>query len=128
VSKHSGGFISYEGIPFLSSVYDHSDTPSAFPSLRDSTQGSSFINVFYGWTDPNQDDTMKQLGAESVAYMKQFIVDQGQDVGNALIYPNCAPPGTAMEEMYGDALGRLQSIRSAVDPNNVMDLAGGWRF
>ncbi|OJA18727.1 hypothetical protein AZE42_11122 [Rhizopogon vesiculosus] len=128
VTKLSGKFVSYEGIPFLTSVYDHAETETAFPSLRDSSQGSSFINVFYGWTDPKDDDTMLQLGAESVAYMKQFIVDAGQEVGNALLYPNCAPPETPMVDMYGDALQRLQSIKLAVDPTNVMNLTGGWKF
>ncbi|OAX38046.1 FAD-binding domain-containing protein [Rhizopogon vinicolor AM-OR11-026] len=128
VTELSGKFVSYEGIPFLTSVYDHAETETAFPSLRDSSQGSSFINVFYGWTDPKDDDTMLQIGAESVAYMKQFIVDAGQGVGNALLYPNCAPPETPMVDMYGDALQRLQSIKFSVDPTNVMNLTGGWRF
>ncbi|KAG1744277.1 FAD dependent oxidoreductase [Suillus lakei] len=128
LSQSSGSLISYDLVPFLPSLYSHSDTPSAFPSLRDSGQGYSFIEVYYGWTDSNDDDVMLKAGAESAAYMKQFAVDAGQDVANALIYPNCAPPGTALADMYGDAASRLHSIRSAVDPDNVMSLAGGWRF
>lgn len=84
--------------------------------------------MYYGWTDASDDEVMLRLGAESAAFMKQFAVDAGQNVTNALIYPNCAPPGTAMEDMYGDALSKLHSIRSAVDPGNVMGLTGGWRF
>jgi hypothetical protein len=125
---YSATLISYDVIPYLPSLYDHSDTPSAFPSSRDPGQGHSFIELYYGWTDPNDDAIMQQVGAESVAYMKQFVADAGQDVANALLYPNCAPSGTALEDMYGDALERLQSIRSAVDPDNVMSLTGGWRF
>ncbi|OJA10280.1 hypothetical protein AZE42_05000 [Rhizopogon vesiculosus] len=129
VAPYSGQFVSYEGIPFLTNVYDHAETETAFPSLRDSSQGSSFINVFYGWRNPADDDAMLQLGAESVAYMKQFIADAGQDVGDALLYPNCAPPGTAAVDIYGTAaLERLQSIQLAVDPTNVMNLTGGWKF
>jgi hypothetical protein len=120
--------ISYDLVPLLPSLYSHSDTPSAFPSLRNSGQGYSFIEVYYGWTDPNDDEVMLQLGAESAAYMKQFAVDAGQNVSNALIYPNCAPPGTALADMYGDAVGILHSIRNATDPGNVMGLTGGWRF
>jgi hypothetical protein len=84
--------------------------------------------VFYGWTDPSDDAVMQQVGAESVSYIKQFLVNAGQNVGNALVYPNGAPWGAPMVDMYGDALGRLHSIRSAVDPGNVMGLTGGWRF
>ncbi|KAG1744278.1 FAD dependent oxidoreductase [Suillus lakei] len=110
LSQSSGVLISYDLVPFLPSLYSHSDTPSAFPSSRDSGQGYSFIEVYYGWTNPNDDEVMLQ------------------DVANALIYPNCAPPGTALADMYGDAVSRLHSIRSAVDPGNVMALTGGWRF
>lgn len=128
LSESSGFLISYDLIPFLPSLYSHSDTPSAFPSSRDSGQGYSFIEVYYGWTNASDDDVMLRLGAESAAFMKQFAVDAGQNVANALIYPNCAPPGTALEDIYGDALSNLHSIRSAVDPGNVMGLTGGWRF
>lgn len=128
LSQSSGVLISYDLVPLLPSIYSHSDTPAAFPSLRDSGQGYSFIEVYYGWTDPNDDEVMLQVGAESAAYMKQFAVDAGQDVANALLYPNCAPPGTALTDMYGDAASTLHSIRSAVDPGNVMGLTGGWRF
>jgi len=120
--------MSYDIIPYLPSLYSHSDTPSAFPASRDSGQGHSFIAVYCGWTDPNEDDMIRQLGAESVAYMKQFVVDAGQDVANALIYPNGARSSTPLEDIYGDALPRLHSIRSAVDPDDVMNLTGGWRF
>ncbi|OJA16046.1 hypothetical protein AZE42_05488 [Rhizopogon vesiculosus] len=128
ISKLSGKYVLYEGIPFLESVYTHAETQTAFPSLRDSSQGSSFINVFFGWTNPNDDNTMIQLGEQSVAYMKQFVASQGQDVGDALLNPNNAPPNTPMANMYGDALERLQSIKLAVDPTHVMNLAGGWKF
>ncbi|KAG1744285.1 FAD dependent oxidoreductase [Suillus lakei] len=128
LSLSSGVLISYDLVPFLPSLYNYSDTPSAFPSSRDSGQGHSFVEVYYGWTDPNDDEVMVQAGAASAAYMKQFAVDAGQDVANALVYPNCAPPGTALEDMYGDAVSRLRSIRSVVDPGDVMGLTGGWKF
>ncbi|KAG2359550.1 hypothetical protein BDR07DRAFT_1462475 [Suillus spraguei] len=124
----SGAFISYDVIPLLPSIYDHSETPSAFPSVRDSGQGNSFIEILYGWTDASNDDAIMQLGAESAAYMNQFIAAAGQDFSSALLYPNCVPPDTSLEAMYGDALSTLQSIKGDVDPNNVMGLAGGWKF
>ncbi|KAG2359547.1 FAD-binding domain-containing protein [Suillus spraguei] len=121
-------FVSYDLVPLLPSLYSHSETPSAFPSLRDPGQGHSFVEVLYGWTDANDDEAILQLGTASAAYMKQFAVNAGQNVSNALIYPNAAPPDTPLADMYGDALETLQSIRSAVDPGDVMGLAGGWKF
>ncbi|KAG2359562.1 FAD-binding domain-containing protein [Suillus spraguei] len=103
-------------------------TPAAFPSVRDATQGHSFVEILWGWMDANNDDTILKLGAESAAYMNQFIAAAGQDFSSALLYPNCVPPGTPLEAIYGNALGTLQSIKGAVDPSNVMGLAGGWKF
>ena len=114
--------------PFLPSLYDHGDIPSAFPSIRDASQGHYFIEPFYAWTNASDDELILQLGDDSVAYMKQVILDDGQDTSNALLYPNTAPLDASMESMYGDALSRLHSIRTAVDPNSVMNLTGGWRF
>ncbi|KAG2359546.1 FAD-binding domain-containing protein [Suillus spraguei] len=121
-------FLSYDLTPFLPSVYNHSETPSAFPSLRGPEQGHSFIEVLCGWALETSDKVMGELAAESAASMKQFAVKAGQNVANALLYPNAAPPGTPMVDMYGDALGRLHSIKSAVDPGDVMGRAGGWKF
>ncbi|KIJ06536.1 hypothetical protein PAXINDRAFT_80333 [Paxillus involutus ATCC 200175] len=44
------------------------------------------------------------------------------------LYSNYAIVGTPVEEIYGDSLPRLRKIKEAVDPGNVMGLAGGWKF
>ena len=42
-------------------------------------------------------------------------------------YPNYAATGTSAELLYGVANARkLSSIRNQIDPNKVMDLAGGF--
>ncbi|KAG2074039.1 hypothetical protein BDR04DRAFT_1093745 [Suillus decipiens] len=124
----SAAFISYDILPLLPSVYSHYETPSAYPSLRDAGQGHSFIQVFLGWEDESDDEAIRKIGAESAAYMRRFAVNEGQGVAHALLYPNAAPPGTDVLDMYGDALGRLHSIKRAVDPGNLMGRAGGWKF
>ncbi|KAG2063989.1 FAD-binding domain-containing protein [Suillus decipiens] len=127
--SHAGAmFLSYDLTPFLPSLYDHSETLSAFPPLRGPGQGHSFIEVICGWEHEISDEAIGKLTAESAAYMKQFAVDAGQNVSNALLYPNAAPSGTPLVDMYGDALDRLRSIRAAVDPGDVMGRAGGWKF
>ncbi|KAG2063980.1 FAD dependent oxidoreductase [Suillus decipiens] len=129
LSESSAVLVSYDLIPLLPSLYDHSEAPSAFPSLRGPGQGHSFIEILYGWTNQSDDEVMIQAGAESAAYMKQFAVDAGQNVSNALQYPNAAAPGTPLTNMYSQgALERLSFIRATVDPGDVMGLAGGWKF
>jgi hypothetical protein len=41
---------------------------------------------------------------------------------------NYALFGTPLEYMYGGNLERLREIRAAIDPKDVMGLAGGWKF
>lgn len=60
--------------------------------------------------------------------MLQSLVNDGQDVAGVAVYPNHAPPNTSLETMYGDNVPRLQAIKNAVDPDNVMALTGGWKF
>jgi hypothetical protein len=52
----------------------------------------------------------------------------GQDVSHAALYPNYALFGTPLEDMYGGNVERLRKIRAAIDPEDVMGLAGGWKF
>jgi Berberine and berberine like len=52
----------------------------------------------------------------------------GQNVSHAAKYPNYALFGTPLEDMYGGNVERLRKIREAIDPEDVMGLAGGWKF
>ena len=52
----------------------------------------------------------------------------GQNVSHAAKYPNYALFGTPLKDMYGGGLERLREIKSGIDPDDVMGLAGGWKF
>ena len=40
-------------------------------------------------------------------------------------YPNYS---TSLEQMYGTNVAKLRAIKAAVDPSNIMGLAGGFKF
>ncbi|KAG1762038.1 FAD-binding domain-containing protein [Suillus occidentalis] len=122
----SARIISYDVDVYLSTLYDHVDSPTAYPPTRD--RGYSFIEVYYGWADSEYDDTMFDAVDASAKHMIQALTDDGQDIANVAVYPNNAPPDTTLERMYGDNLPRLRAIKKAVDPDNVMGLTGGWKF
>lgn len=44
------------------------------------------------------------------------------------LYGNYALPDTPLEAIYGENVERLTSIKEVVDPENVMGLAGGFKF
>ena len=52
----------------------------------------------------------------------------GQNVSHAAVYVNYALFGTPLEDMYGGNVERLRKIRAVIDPEDVMGLAGGWKF
>ena len=55
-------------------------------------------------------------------------LDDGQNVSHAALYVNYALYGTPLKDMYGGNVERLRAIRAAIDPDDVMGLAGGWKF
>ncbi|KIK39391.1 hypothetical protein CY34DRAFT_14402 [Suillus luteus UH-Slu-Lm8-n1] len=122
----SGLIVSYDVDPYLPTLYDHADSPTAYPPTRD--RGYSYIQVYYGWADSKYDATMIEAVDASAQHMTQVLTDDGQDIANVAVYPNNAPPDMALEKMYGDNLPRLRAIKKAVDPDNVMGLTGGWKF
>jgi hypothetical protein len=55
-------------------------------------------------------------------------IEDGQNLTNAAVYVNYALFDTPLEEMYGGNVARLRSIKDKIDPERVMDLAGGFKF
>jgi hypothetical protein len=122
----SARIVSYDVDIYLPSLYDHVDSPTAYPASR--SKGYSFIEVYYGWADSEFDDTVFDVVNASAQHMIDALTQAGQDVADVPVYPNNAPPDTSLERMYGTNVPRLQAIKKAVDPDNVMGLSGGWKF
>ena len=60
--------------------------------------------------------------------IRNVAIADRQNVSHAAKYPNYALFGTPLEDMYGGNVERLHEIRVAIDPEDVMGLAGGWKF
>ncbi|KAH7908528.1 FAD-binding domain-containing protein [Hygrophoropsis aurantiaca] len=121
-----GTFISYDIEPFLPALFDHSSTPSAYPPSR--AQGLLPLNIYYAWELPTSDSLFHHAATTSAAYLKRVAVAEGQDVENAAVYGNYAIYSTPLADIYGANVPQLESLKAAVDPNNVMGLAGGFKF
>ena len=85
-------------------------------------------NVDFSWVLPSADETMKDVMKQIEANITAQAVAQGQDVANAAKYGNEALGDTSIEAIYGSNVERLRSIHEEVDPDNVMGLAGGFKF
>ncbi|KAH9997045.1 FAD dependent oxidoreductase [Russula vinacea] len=99
------------------SAYPPDRSLAVFPSL-----------VYVSWTRASADVHMVEALRLSAASLVEAAIQGGQDLKNAATYVNYAISGTPLERMYGKHLERLREIRKKHDPENVMGLAGGWKF
>ena len=62
----------------------------------------------------------------TIAQLKQTAISEGIYNDDYTQYPNYAISGTSAQDLYGANAARLSAIRSQVDPDGVMELAGGF--
>jgi hypothetical protein len=84
--------------------------------------------IYYAWDSPAHDADVAAALRQTTDVVRAAAVADGQDVDGAFSYPNYALFGTPIDRLYGANLKRLSAIRSSVDPNGVMALAGGFKL
>ena len=84
------------------------------------------LNLYYAWNSPTADAFWYNAMKSSIAILKEVAIEEGIYRSSDTSYPNYAITGTTAQELYGANAARLSAIRSKVDPNNVMELAGGF--
>lgn len=67
---------------------------------------------------------------ESLERLKRAAIADGiYDADRFTQYPNYALANTTAEELYGKGnAARLRNIRVRIDPERIMDLAGGFQI
>ena len=121
---NSAFFISYDVEAFLPTLFTHNTTPSAYPPNR--TQALFPIHIYYAWLLPESDQVVYDAIRMSAQTLQARAVDN--DIASALVYPNYAIFDTPLIDLYDTNLPRLQAIKKAVDPGNVMGLVGGFKL
>jgi len=120
-------FLSYDVEPFLPTVFSHSTSASAYPPSR--SQGFLPLNIYFAWTLELLDPEFHSAVNQSAAQVHNAALAEGQTgIIGAPLYPNYAIYDTPLTNMYGQNVAILQSVKAAVDPNNTMGLAGGFKF
>ena len=111
--------------PFVRSVFSHGG-PSAYPPDRSRVSFPSLMSI--SWLNSSLDETMTRALRKSANSLRAAALKDGQDVKKAPVYPNYALFDTPLEDMYGGNVPRLHAVRRAIDPEDVMGLAGGFKF
>ncbi|KAK4182739.1 hypothetical protein QBC35DRAFT_546045 [Podospora australis] len=120
---HSGTTVSYDIEPFTN--YGQHSTESAFPHADSPLP----LNLYFSWAKASDDVWWYNRMKESLVTLKQVAIEEGIFLDSYTAYPNYAISGTTAEELYGvNNAARLRAIRSRIDPDRVMDLAGGFEI
>ena len=114
--------------PFIPTYFDKSQG-GAYPHVASNT--SLFpIEIEFSWALPSDDEVFISGIKLAINAILQAAINDGQDIAGTkqIVYPNYALEDTPLEAMYGENVARLQSIRKAWDPENIMYLTGGFKF
>ena len=111
--------------PFDSGVFSHG-SGSAYPPDRSQAVFPSVIG--FTWINSSIDSIVASTMRKEATRIHKVALADGQNVSHAAKYVNYALFGTPLEDIYGGNLERLREIRAAIDPKDVMGLAGGWKF
>jgi Berberine and berberine like len=111
--------------PFDSRIFSHG-SDSAYPPDRSLALFPSVLQ--YSWSNASLDHTFADaMRQQSDAHYQAALAD-GQNVSHGAVYTNYALFDTPLEDMYGANVPRLHEIRAEIDPEDVMGLAGGFKF
>ena len=124
----SGTLLTLAIEPFLPRYFKYSQggayphVPSKNPLLP--------INIQFGWQLPINDKFFIAKIQTMANSLLQTAIEDGQDVGGSkqIRYPNYALDTTPLSELYGGNVARLRTSRQSWDPDNVMNLTGGFKF
>jgi hypothetical protein len=111
--------------PFDKGIFSHG-SGSAYPPDRSHAILPSVLSL--QWSNTSLDKIMASSLRNISDTVHTAALMDGQNVSHAAVYVNYAIFGTPLEDMYGRNVERLRKIRAAIDPEDVMGLAGGWKF
>jgi hypothetical protein len=111
--------------PFDKGLFSHG-SGSAYPPDRSHDIYPSSLTL--QWFNASLDEMMAFALRNISTTIHAAALADGQNVSHAAVYPNYALFGTPLEDMYGGNVERFRKIRAVIDPEDVMGLAGGWKF
>ncbi len=116
----------YTAEPFLPSILSHNKAPTAYPPTRDHVYLP--LGFLFAWLNATYDDFFHDAIHRSAKRIRDVAIQDGQEITHAPLYPNYAIFDTPLRDIYGANVDKLHRLRKRVDPDNVMELTGGFKF
>ena len=123
--------VAYVTEPFLQSYLSHANSPSAWPdpSARQPGKAPNPLLVYFTWNSTLYDDVFVAAVEESANRLAAVAKAEGLLLSHPqALYGNYVDANTPLVDIYGDNLPKLRALKAKIDPNNVMGLAGGFKF
>ncbi|THU84739.1 FAD-binding domain-containing protein [Dendrothele bispora CBS 962.96] len=114
------------GIEPFHGMFSHSTGDSAYPHPAD--RPVTPCNPFVTFTNTDDFEYFQGALKNLSASIQEFAIGAGESRADDIHYPNYALAGTPIELIYGESLPRLRELKASVDPQNVMNLTGGWKI
>jgi hypothetical protein len=111
--------------PFDKGLFSHGSGSAYLPDRSHAVFPSV---VTAQWSNASLDETMAIALRNMSKTINAAALADGQNVSHAAAYGNYALFGRPLEDLYGGNVERLRKIRAAIGPEDVMGLAGGWKF
>ncbi|KAN0133068.1 hypothetical protein V8E53_009098 [Lactarius tabidus] len=111
--------------PFLINVFSHG-SDCAYPSNR--SHALFPTSLLASFSNASLDDIVVKAVHDFSETVTAAAVADGQNLTHAAVYPNYVLFDTPLEDLYGANLPMLRAIKKAIDPENVMGLAGGFKI
>jgi hypothetical protein len=131
LTPKSGAFFSYVAEPFLQSYLSHANSPSAYPppSARQPGKAPNLLLAWFGWENATYDDEFIASNRETISRLAVVAKAEGLLLTDPpALYGNYVDAETPLVDIYGENLPILQALQAKIDPDNVMGLAGGFKF
>ena len=125
------GSLGYATLLWLQSYLSHANSPSAFapPSARQPGKAPNPLFVIGNWENATYDHEFVAAAEETVRRLSVVAKAEGVLLTDPpALYGNYVDANTPLVDIYGENLPILQALKAKIDPNNVMGLAGGFKF
>jgi len=107
----------------------YSDAAFPTPAACQPGKAPNPLLVWFGWENPLYDDEFVAAAEESVNRLAAVARVEGLLLNDPpALYRNYVNAGTPLVDIYGENLPKLRVLQENIDPNNVMGLAGGFKF